>query len=256
MLAGGEVAAIAVLRAPGGALAKVQVTPPPTTTAFFAVANRACAVEAHAAAGLARLPSLQQSARLIAIERRVEAALVPVAGAPAAGPQGLAVSPAWFLIDLLNYEQHLNDFHRHVAEGAPQSLTQSDLTATRGAQRGLTQAAGQLELKCDFRTALATPPDPKHSSWQALPPRRRAPHVDESPAANPGFTPAKARAILAANPNNADIQCGPGSNGWTYICTYLNGGQLHRAGLLARDTSGQPFITDIPSQGPVPGPNS
>ena len=253
-LPGSEIAALLVRRGLNGTLTEEKAEPVSTTLAdFITTADQACEVRTRAVAGLAGLPSQRQIARLLQVEQKFEQALV--AGGPVArtGP----ISPQGFLEDFLEYEQQLVQLHHDVAAGAPLNVTRGDLTFTRSSQRGVDQFALENGVDCEFRTPLTAPVAPTHSHWQALPPARRAPaHVDESPRANPEFTARRAVGILAANPNDSDIHCGPGTNGWTYLCSYLNAGQLHRTGFLAKGQDGEPLAVDLPAHGPVPGPNS
>ena len=168
-LRGGESDAAALLvtvNSNGGVTETPLLQPTATDAALVAAANRACAARTRAVAALPTLPSLQQTGRLIPIEHRFEAALVSVG--PVRRPPGppAAIAPSWFLSYFLNYEQHLIDFHRHVLQNEPLSLTQSDLGATRGAEAALTQTANQDGIHCDFRTYLQPPPAqtiPRHT---------------------------------------------------------------------------------------------
>ncbi len=252
----GEAGAIEVRTNRDGTVTEVNSEPPfATLSEFVAAADRACLRRAQAIVALPRLPSLQQTARLLPIEQRFEAALVPVANIP---PRSGGLGASRFFSQFLDYEFSLYTLHQAVLKQQPLNLTQTDRGLASGYAAAATNDATAIGINCDLRTYLEPPPAPTHSTWPALPPARRVPpHTNESPAANPGFTVQQATSILAANLANSNIHCDPGTNGWTYICTYINGGQLHRDGLLAKALPDyKPLDITLPATGPIPTPNS
>jgi hypothetical protein len=69
------------------------------------------------------------------------------------------------------------------------------------------------------------------------------------------FSAADAAETVADNPNNRAITCDKGWNGWNYICTFLNGAELHRAGFVLSGPGGSPLLVGLPATGPVPAPH-
>lgn len=245
-LQAGEEGALGVRTNKDGTVTEFNMdSPPATLDEFVAAADTACIRRSIAVDGLPRLPSLQQTARLLPIEQRFEAALVPVSAVPT-GHGGLAASR--FFGDFLDYEFSLGNLHRRVLEQAPLNLTQQDLVDARGGAVLASRDAAGLGISCDFRIYLEPPPAP------AVKPAPPAPARSSSPSDTGGMTSEQAVQIVAANPNNIDIHCRRGSNGWSYICSYFNAAQPHRSGILAHGPDGRPLEVVLGADGPIPPP--
>ena len=243
---GGEERAVGVRTNKDGTVTLLTIEPPPATMGeFAAAADTACIRRSIAVDALPRLPSLQQTARLLPIEQRFEAALVPVSNVPVSRV-GLAVSR--FFGDFLEYEFWLNTLHQAVLRKTPLNLTQQDLVEARGGAASASRDAARLAIRCDFRVYLEPPPAP------AVKPVPPTPARSSIPGDTGGMTAGQAVQIVAANPNNIAVQCRRGINGWSYICTYFNAAQPHRSGILAHGPGGRSLQVILPAQGPVPPP--
>jgi hypothetical protein len=249
-LQGSQIAALLVNESLDGAVTETAVEPPMTTLpVWIAAADRACTKRARAVGALPRLPALQTTARLIPIEQRFEQALVSVGNVSRTyGP----ASPSGLLFDFLGYEDHLIALHRHILDHADPNVTYSDYHYTRGGPVLAAQDAQQQGLNCDFRTFIPPPATPPAPPQPKTPPKPTT--GTNAPGNDPSFAATDASLIIAANPNNTNIHCNAGTNGWTYICTYLNAGTIHRTGILAHGPGGASLAVDLPATGPIPPP--